>query len=170
MKKLTIILSLVLSLTLCFGALAEQTPAAENTENAQVQTVADQDLTKAAVDAYKALKKSAKAAKKLDALKEELDAFVADGRLTQEQADLVLKYYTEKLSAHSEKGAQKQQTGEKPSGKGQQKQKNNAQTQNGKGQNGKGGKHSKPTNNGASGNGTSGNGTDAASGATKKGK
>lgn len=175
MKKLTIILSLVLSLTLCFGALAEQTSAADAAEKtettAQVEiAAAEQELTKAAVDAYKALKKSAKAAKKLDALKEELDAFVADGRLTQEQADLVLKYYTEKLSAHGDKGTQKQQTGEKSGGKGQQKQKNNAQTQNGNGQNGKSGKHTKPTNNGASGNGTSGNGTDAASGATKKGK
>ena len=161
MKKLTIILALVLSLTLCVGALAEQPPAAETTETVQVETAAEQDFTKAAVDAYKALKKAAKVTKKLDALKEELDAlkeeldaYVADGKLTQEQADLVLKYYTEKFSSQGAKDVRKEQ----PNGKSQQKQKNNAQTPNGKG-----GKRAKPADNGSSG-------VDTTGGATKKGK
>lgn len=157
MKKMIVILSLALSLALCVGALAE-TPSAEPTAPAEVETAAVQDPTKAAVDAYKALKKSAKAEKKLAAIKEELDAYVADGKLTQEQADLVLKYYTEKLSSTGEKQAKKEQTNGKPSVKGQQKQKNNAQTTNGKG-----GKHAKPANGGSTG-------TDTTTGATKKGK
>ena len=166
MKKMIVILSLALSLALCVGALAEQTPTADPAETtAQVETAAEQDPTKAAVDAYKALKKSAKAEKKLAALKEELDAYVADGKLTQEQADLVLKYYTEKLSSHGEKSAKKEQTSGKTGGKGQQKQKNNAQTTNSNAQptNGKGGKRTKPAGSGSTG-------TDTVSGATKKGK
>ena len=164
MKKLIVILSLVLSLALCAGALAEQTSAADSAETAQVVTVAEQDFMRAAVDAYKALKKAAKITKKLDALKEELDAYVADGKLTQEQADLVLKYYTEKLTSNGTKDAKKEtrketrkeQTNGQTNGKGQQRQK--TQTQNGKGST-----SAKPTDNGASG-------VDTASGATKKGK
>ena len=157
MKKMIAILSLALSLALCVGALAEQPLSAEPTAPAQVETAAEQDPTKAAVDAYKALKKAAKAEKKLAAIKEELDAYVADGKLTQEQADLVLKYYTEKLASHGEKSARKEQANGKTGGKGQQKQKNTAQTTT----NGKGGKHAKPAGSGSAG-------TDTASGTTEK--
>jgi len=157
MKKMIVILSLALSLALCVGALAEQPLSAEPTAPAQVETAAEQDPTKAAVDAYKALKKAAKAEKKLAAIKEELDAYVADGKLTQEQADLVLKYYTEKLTSHGEKSARKEQTNGKPGGKGQQKQKNTAQTAT----NGKGSKHIKPADSGSTG-------TDTAAGAAEK--
>ena len=157
MKKMIVILSLALSLALCVGALAEQPLSAEPTAPAQVETAAEQDPTKAAVDAYKALKKAAKAEKKLAAIKEELDAYVADGKLTQEQADLVLKYYTEKLTSHGEKSARKEQANGKPGGKGQQKQKNTAQTTT----NGKGSKHTKPAGSGSTV-------TDTAAGATEK--
>ena len=77
-----------------------------------------------------------------------------------QQADLVLKYYTEKLSSASEKQPKKEQASGQQSGKGQQKQKNNAQTANGKG-----GKHTN-----SSANGTNANPVDTTSGATKKGK
>lgn len=162
MKKMLTILCLTLCLTLCFGALAEQTPPADpaetaQTETAPAETAAAQDPTKEALEAYKALKKNAKAMKKLDALKEELDAYVADGKLTQEQADLVLKYYTEKLASHGEKSARKEQANGKPGGKGQQKQKNTAQTAT----NGKGSKHTKPADSGSTG-------TDTAAGTAEK--
>ncbi len=159
MKKLTVILSLVLSLALFVGSLAEQTPPAETAEStAQVETAAEQDAVKAAVAAYKALKKTAKAPKKLDALKTELDAFVADGKLTQEQADLVLQYCTEKFASQGEKGARKQQAAGQPEGKGQQKQRTGAQAPNGKN-----GRQTRLPDSGTSE-------PDAASGATKKGK
>ncbi len=106
-------LALTLALSLCAGSLAEtagETPETETQPvvlsqellDAQAQTAALQE----ALSAYKAAKTEAKKQKKLEAvqkkldeLKAELDAYVAAGVLTQEQADLILAYYTQKWTA-----------------------------------------------------------------------
>ena len=82
MKKFLTILSLVLALSLCAGALAEETAPAAPTE---VETVTEQTATEQAIDAYRALKGSARV-KNLDALKAELDAYIVDEKLTQDPA------------------------------------------------------------------------------------
>ena len=99
MKKFLTILSLVLALSLCFSALAEETAPAAPIE---VETVTEQTATEQAIDAYRALKGAARV-KNLDALKTELDAYVTDEKLTQEQANLILKYYTEQFASRGEK-------------------------------------------------------------------
>ncbi len=112
MKKILTILSLILALSLCVGAIAETAAAEQPT----TQTVAtDKKALTEALEAYKTLKGSTRV-KNLDALKQELESFVAEGKLTQEQADLILKYYTERMAAR----------GQKPSTDGQNKQKQNA--------------------------------------------
>ena len=162
MKRFCAILSLVLALSLCLGAYAEQTPAtaaAETTAETTEPAAAETNATEEALAAYKALKSEKRAQKRLDALKEELAAFVAEGKLTQEQADLILQYYTEKLASRAEKAQKKaQKQGEKRTecqkteGKKPGQQKTEKQ-QNSKGKQGQpGGKTPK---------------TDAASGATK---
>ena len=118
MKKFLTILSLVLALSLCAGALAEETAPAAPTE---VETVTEQTATEQAIDAYRALKGSARV-RNLDALKAELDAYVVDEKLTQDQADLILKYYSEQFASRGEKGGKKQDGTEQQTGR-QKKQK-----------------------------------------------
>ena len=122
MKKFLTILSLVLALSLCAGALAEETAPAAPTE---VETVTEQTATEQAIDAYRALKGSARV-KNLDALKAELDAYIVDEKLTQDQADLILKYYSEQFASRGEKGGKKQDGTEQQTGR-QKKQKNGEQ-------------------------------------------
>ena len=122
MKKFLTILSLVLAVSLCFSALAEETAPAAPIE---VETVTEQTATEQAIDAYRALKGAARV-KNLDALKTELDAYVADEKLTQEQADLILSYYTEQFASRGEKGGKKQDGTEQQTGR-QKKQRNDGQ-------------------------------------------
>ena len=122
MKKFLTILSLVLALSLCAGALAEETAPAAPTE---VETVTEQTATELAIDAYRALKGSARV-RNLDALKTELDAYVVDEKLTQDQADLILKYYSEQFASRGEKGGKKQDGTEQQTGR-QKKQRNGEQ-------------------------------------------
>ena len=122
MKKFLTILSLVLALSLCFSALAEETTPAAPIE---VETVTEQTATEQAIDAYRALKGAARV-KNLDALKTELDAYVADEKLTQEQADLILAYYTEQFASRGEKGGKKQDGTEQQTWR-QKKQRNDGQ-------------------------------------------
>ncbi len=122
MKKFLTILSLVLALSLCAGALAEETAPAAPTE---VETVTEQTATEQAIDAYRALKGSARV-RNLDALKAELDAYVVDEKLTQDQADLILKYYSEQFASRGEKGGKKQDGTEQQTGR-QKKQWNGEQ-------------------------------------------
>ena len=122
MKKFLTILSLVLALSLCFSALAEETAPAAPID---VETVTEQTATEQAIDAYRALKGAARV-KNLDALKTELDAYVVEEKLTQEQADLILKYYSEQFASRGEKGGKKQDGTEQQTGR-QKKQKNGEQ-------------------------------------------
>ena len=122
MKKFLTILSLVLALSLCFSALAEETaPAA----SAEVETATEQTATEQAIDAYRALKGSARV-KNFAVLKTELDAYVAEEKLTQEQADLILSYYTEQFASRGEKGGKKQDGTEQQTWR-QKKQRNDGQ-------------------------------------------
>ena len=91
-RWMTLALALVLALTLGIAALAEgeadaapEAPAEESAEAADSAALED------ALDAYYAAKDSGRA----DELEAELKEYVAAGKLTQEQADLILKYYKE---------------------------------------------------------------------------
>lgn len=107
-KITSLILALVLALTLGLTALAES--PADNTatdtaksaiEEAQAAADASQAESTAlneALEAYGKAKAEDRKLKMLTSLKEELDGYVAAGSLTQEQADLVLKYYAEQLT------------------------------------------------------------------------
>ena len=98
MKKIiSVLLILALSLS-AVGAIAEETA-----EQPASQTVAtDEKALEEALAAYKALKGSARV-KSLDTLKQELTTYVNESKLTQEQADLILKYYTEHFASRGEK-------------------------------------------------------------------
>lgn len=123
MKKFLTILSLVLALSLCVGASAEETAPAAPTE---AETVTEQTATEQTIDAYRALKGSARV-KNLDALKAELDAYVTEEKLTQEQADLILKYNSEQFASRGEKGGKKQEGTEQQTGR--QKKQNKGEQQ-----------------------------------------
>ena len=76
-KNILIVLALMLAACLSVAALAEGT-----TDNA----------------AEGAAKSESRRLELLTSLKEELDIYVAAGTLTQEQSDLILKYYAEQLT------------------------------------------------------------------------
>ena len=116
MKKNLKITSLILALTLALAigvtALAEnsaETPsdtvAADAAKSAidEAQAVADAAQAEAAalneaLEAYSKAKAENRRLEILTGLKEELDSYVAAGSLTQEQADLILKYCAEQLT------------------------------------------------------------------------
>ena len=87
-KIISIIMALVLALTLGVTALAEtaEAPAAEPA--AETPNGTDTALQEA-LDALAA----ARSGSRLTSLEEELKAYVEAGKLTQEQADLILKAY-----------------------------------------------------------------------------
>ena len=110
MKK---IIALVLTLALMAAAVAAvaedaapaQTPETETAETQVTETAAAADEAQAAAEALSealAAWQNARAETRrqaiLDNLKQELDACVTAGTLTQEQADLILKYYTEQMT------------------------------------------------------------------------
>ena len=106
--------SLILALVLALGvtALAEspaETPADSTASNAVKSAIEDAqaaaDAAQAestalneALEAYGKAKSESRKLAILTSLKEELDGYVAAGSLTQEQADLILKYYAEQLT------------------------------------------------------------------------
>ena len=57
------------------------------------------------LEAYRAAKQAERTAD----LEKELAAYVENGSLTQEQADLILKYYQERMASHSQKGGRSAQ-------------------------------------------------------------
>ena len=111
-KITSLILALVLALTLGAGALAEsaaETPADSAAADAaksaleEAQASADAAQTEAtalneALEAYGKAKTEKRKLDILTSLKEDLDSYVAAGSLTQEQADLIFKYYSEQMA------------------------------------------------------------------------
>ena len=110
-KRILIAAALVTALVLGVAALAEtaepetpQLPAiegvqpdtGENTLPDTGEAPADDDSAalQEALEAYR----SARQASRMESVEEELDAFVADGKLTREQADRILEYYKEQDS------------------------------------------------------------------------
>ncbi len=107
MKPILMILALMLALSLGVTAFAEEEaaapaaePAAETSaaSSALSDAQAEADALKEAFEAYYKAKAETRQESVLNALKEELDALVAAGKLTQEQADLILKYYAEQMA------------------------------------------------------------------------
>ena len=111
-KLTSLILALVLGLALGVTALAEgpaETPADSTASDAaqsaieEAQAAADAAQAEStalneALEAYGKAKSESRKLAILTSLKEELDSYVAAGSLTQEQADLILKYYAEQLT------------------------------------------------------------------------
>lgn len=138
MKKLLVILTLALTLSLCAAALAEQEEAAGTIPRSAAEAApeTEQEVLAQALEAYRALKGEDKA-KDPEALQKELETFVQEEKLTREQAELILKYYTEQLAARGPKkqagakrgtqeGAEEKtnRPGTRKNGKGQKTQKN----------------------------------------------
>ena len=78
----------------------------------------------------------------LDSLKQELDAYVAAGKLTQDQADLIYEYYVEQMTLQGNTGKGFGRGG-KGGQNGQNRQDNQGTNQNGFG---KGGRHGRFSN------------------------
>ena len=98
-KSILIVLALMIAACLSVAALAEE-PAEIAADTAQAESTA---LTEA-LEAYSKAKAESRKLEVLTSLKEELDGYVADGALTQEQADLILKYYAEQLTLMQQNG------------------------------------------------------------------
>ncbi len=118
-RKISLIAAAVLALTAAAAAFAEETgePAAPSTPSAASQPAAETEAVPApapadassssqetdaqalsqALEAYRTAKQAAHTAD----LEKELSAYVENGSLTQEQADLILKYYQERMASHS---------------------------------------------------------------------
>ena len=110
-KPILIVLALMIAACLSVAALAESpaetadTAAADAAKAAadEAQAAADAAQTETnalneALEAYSKAKAESRKLAILTSLKEELDSYVAAGTLTQEQADLILKYYAEQLT------------------------------------------------------------------------
>ena len=111
-KLTSLILALVLALALGVTALAEspaETPADSTASDAaksaieEAQAAADAAQAEStalneALEAYGKAKSESRKLAILTSLKEELDGYVAAGSLTQEQADLIFKYYSEQMA------------------------------------------------------------------------
>ena len=113
MKKIaTMLTALMLVLGLGAFAMAEGTteaPAAESaagTEAADALKEAEEknQALNDAMTAYNNAKAESWKQARIASLKEELDAYVAAGSLTQEQADLLLSYYTEQIAQNQGMG------------------------------------------------------------------
>ena len=98
-RTILMILALMTAICLSIAAFAEdaaEAPAAETASTDAAQASAD--ALNEALTAYSNAKMESRKQESLDALKQELDSFVEAGKLTQEQADLILKYYTEQMT------------------------------------------------------------------------
>ncbi len=146
MKKMLKIVSLMLVLFLTTGAMAEQAVSDSDETSSQVQEMEtaeasavpeveneEQSTVLQALAAYQALKGSAEV-EDLDSLKTELAAYVADGKLTSEQADLILQYYTGRFASGEAGLQQKQAAGSMGRNGGRRgHSKGNSESQNGTG-------------------------------------
>ena len=117
-KPILIVLALMIAACLSVAALAEgpaetaaDTAAADAAKAAadEAQAVADAAQAEAtalneALEAYSKAKAESRKLEILTSLKEELDGYVAAGTLSQEQADLILKYYAEQLTLMQQNG------------------------------------------------------------------
>ncbi|MBO4299644.1 MAG: hypothetical protein J5998_12700 [Clostridia bacterium] len=101
LNRSILIFALVAAMILSIAALAEgstetpEVPAIEETQPSEEQSAEDAALQEA-LDAYRATRQESKR----EALEAELNGYVASGKLTQEQADLILNYYQEHGSLH----------------------------------------------------------------------
>ena len=101
MKRIgLIVIAGLLSLCLCAAALAEdtETPAAQTDTVSSSEALASADALKEALSALESARKNSRKQALLDALKKELDGYVANGKLTQAQADMILQYYAEQMT------------------------------------------------------------------------
>ena len=102
MMILTILLVLSLGMAAFAEGAAETAPAADPAAAPDTAAASDAqasaDALKEALTALENARADARRQAVLDKMKEELDAYVASGKLTQEQEDLILKYYTEQLT------------------------------------------------------------------------
>ena len=115
-------LCILLALTLILGAMAlaetAQAPAPEaipgQTEPAEAPEEAPADDDSAAlqdaIDAYHSAQQESRQAERRTALEEELNGYVEAGKLTQEQADLILNEFDARAEARAN-GPQKQSRG-----------------------------------------------------------
>lgn len=117
-KSILIVLALMIAACLSVAALAEEpaeiaadTAAADAVKAAAEEAQAAADAAQAestalteALEAYSKAKAESRKLEVLTSLKEELDGYVADGALTQVQADLILKYYAEQLTLMQQNG------------------------------------------------------------------
>ena len=100
-----VMLALVLATVMGVVALAEsagtEAPAVEEAPAAEAPSAdanaADDAALQAALDAYRSARQSAQA----ESLEAELNGYVAAGKLTREQADLILKYYKDQEALRS---------------------------------------------------------------------
>ena len=117
MKRMIIAMTLILALVLGAVALAETTepeaPAGQSGQAVPEEGAATEDGTEpkdenadaaaAPEDAFKALR-DARLSTKLEELQTELDEYVAAGKLTQEQAGLIVNSIKEQQEARQSKG------------------------------------------------------------------
>ena len=124
--KRTLIITLALALALGTAAMAETVPTeaaavASTEEVVQEQaTAGETDDSEASVtfeDALKALRDARQEARQ-DELKTELDGYVATGKLTQEQADVILKQFSDKTD--QKQGQKHNRRGDRQRGHGWQ--------------------------------------------------
>ena len=98
-RTILMILALMTAICLSIAAFAEDAAEAPAAETASADAAqASADALNEALTAYSNAKMESRKQESLDALKQELDSFVEAGKLTQEQADLILKYYTEQMT------------------------------------------------------------------------
>ena len=96
------ILAMMLALSLGLTALAEGTadpvPETSVTGTAVDEAQAKANALNEALTAYSNAKADSRKQAYLDSLKQELDTYVAAGKLTQDQADLIYEYYVEQMT------------------------------------------------------------------------
>ena len=98
MKHFIMGIALALALivgVVAFAETAEPVPAVTEEMPAESTATEDSAALREAMDAYRAAKES----DRMDDLAEELNAYVAAGKLTQEQADLILNSMKERMAA-----------------------------------------------------------------------
>ena len=145
------ILAMVLALSLGLAALAEgstdSVPETPATGAADDEAQAKANALNEALAAYSNAKADSRKQAHLDSLKQELDAYVAAGKLTQDQADLIYEYYVEQMTLQGNTGKGFGRGG-KGGQNGQNRQDNQGTNQNGFG---KGGRHGRFSNTAAPG-------------------
>ncbi len=121
MKRIIIAITLILALVIGCFALAETTEPTEQAtpeeqteqafpEEQEVPEENTQSDAEALQEAFKALW-DARLSSKLDELQTELDEYVAAGKITQEQADLIMNSVKERMEAKQNKQCDCQQCG-----------------------------------------------------------